>query len=188
MWWKGQRRWRSLTAAAWKSSVHRWPIGRASLADFTAQLRLNNHTLKRALTDPSIFSGVGNAYSDEILFRAKLSPFRQTQRLTRDEERRLYAASVDTLVSWTERLRTEVGDGFPDKVTAFRPEMAVHGKYRSPCPVCEAPIQRIVYAENESNYCAKCQTGGRVLADRALSRLLKQNWPRTLEELEGKLG
>lgn len=160
----------------------------ASLADFTAQLRLNNHTLKRALTDPSIFSGVGNAYSDEILFRAKLSPFRQTQRLTRDEERRLYAASVDTLVSWTERLRTEVGDGFPDKVTAFRPEMAVHGKYRSPCPVCEAPIQRIVYAENESNYCAKCQTGGRVLADRALSRLLKQNWPRTLEELEGKLG
>lgn len=156
----------------------------ASAEEFADRLRAANHTLKRALTDPNILSGIGNAYSDEILFHAQLSPFRQTQQLSESEMARLHDVCVATLTEWTERLRAEVGGKFPDKVTAFRPEMAVHGKFKSPCPVCSSPIQRIVYAENEANYCAKCQTGGRLLADRALSRLLKKNWPKTLEALE----
>ena len=156
----------------------------ATRAAFAARLRAENHTVKRALTDPTLFDGIGNAYSDEILHRAKLSPFRQTGAMTDDEIATLHAATIATLVEWTDRFRAEIGDGFPDKVTAFRPEMAVHGKFGQPCPTCGAPVQRIVYAENEANYCAVCQTGGKLLADRALSRLLKQDWPRTLEELE----
>jgi len=143
-----------------------------------------NHTLKRALTDPRILSGIGNAYSDEILHAARLSPFKQTQSLSDDEHARLFTAVRETLAAWTERLRGQVGEGFPEKVTAFREGMAVHGRYREPCPACGAPVQRIRYASNECNYCARCQTGGRLLADRALSRLLKQNWPRTLDDLE----
>jgi formamidopyrimidine-DNA glycosylase len=154
---------------------------------FAAAMTRENHTLKRALTDQRILSGIGNAYSDEILHRARLSPFKLTQSLPPDEMARLHAATLAILDEWTDRLRAEVGDGFPDKVTAFRPEMAVHGKYREPCPVCGKPVQRIRYADNEANYCAECQTGGRLLADRSLSRLLKQNWPRTLEELEERL-
>jgi formamidopyrimidine-DNA glycosylase len=156
----------------------------AGLAEFAARLRAENHTVKRSLTDPTLFDGIGNAYSDEILHRAKLSPFRQTGAMTDAEIATLHAAAIATLDEWTARLRAEVGDGFPDKVTAFRPEMAVHGKFGEPCPTCGAPVQRIVYAENEANYCAECQTAGKLLADRALSRLLKQDWPRTLEELE----
>ncbi|MGI9305340.1 MAG: Fpg/Nei family DNA glycosylase [Gammaproteobacteria bacterium] len=152
--------------------------------EFRTALLQENHTLKRALTDQRIISGIGNAYSDEILHRAQLSPFKQTQTLDAEEFARLHSATIDTLNEWIERLRAEVGDGFPDKVTAFHAEMAVHGRYKKPCPVCGAPVQRIVYAANEANYCARCQTGGKVLADRALSRLLKSNWPRTLEELE----
>ena len=136
-------------------------------------------------TDPRVLSGIGNAYSDEILHAARLSPFKQTRSLSDAELRRLYVATRETLDDWTRRLRAEVGEGFPEKVTAFRKGMAVHGRYRQPCPVCGAPVQRIVYASNEANYCPGCQTGGKVLADRALSRLLKANWPRTLEELEG---
>ena len=151
---------------------------------FGAALVRYNHTLKRAMTDQRIFSGIGNAYSDEILHRAKLSPFKLSTKLSADEIARLHAATLETLELWTQRLRDEVGDGFPDKVTAFRDEMAVHGKYRNPCPVCEAPIQRIRYADNEANYCPGCQTGGRLLADRSLSRLLKKDWPRRLEDLE----
>ena len=158
----------------------------ASLAAFHSVLDSRNHTLKRALTDPRLFSGIGNAYSDEILFRARLSPFRQTHQLNDEETERLYNAVRTVLTDWIGMLRTEAGGGFPAKVTAFRPEMAVHGRYRQPCPSCGAPVQRIVYAENEANYCARCQTGGRLLADRALSRLLKGDWPRTIEELEGK--
>jgi formamidopyrimidine-DNA glycosylase len=156
----------------------------SDLAAFRMALASENHTLKRALTDPRLFSGIGNAYSDEILHRARLSPAKLTRRLTAGEVEILHAATLDTLRGWTERLRAEVGDGFPEKVTAFRPGMAVHGRYREPCPECSAPIQRIVYAENEANYCARCQTGGKLLADRALSRLLKEDWPRTLDELE----
>ncbi|MGB3563671.1 MAG: DNA-formamidopyrimidine glycosylase family protein [Thermoanaerobaculia bacterium] len=159
----------------------------ADLARFSAVLERENHTLKRTLTDPRLFSGIGNAYSDEILHRASLSPFKQTHQLSGGEKERLYAASREVLTSWTERLLAETGDGFPQKVTAFRPEMAVHGKYGQSCPVCEAPIQRIVYAQNEANYCPGCQTGGKILADRALSRLLNADWPRTLEELERRL-
>jgi formamidopyrimidine-DNA glycosylase len=151
---------------------------------FAERLRSRNHTLKRALTDPRLFSGIGNAYSDEILHRAQLSPFKQTQRLADDDVARLYRAARDVLGEWVDRLRAEVGEGFPERVTAFRPEMAVHGRYERPCPVCGAPVQRIRYAGNEANYCAACQTGGKLLADRALSRLLKDDWPRTLEELE----
>ncbi len=151
---------------------------------FRQRLRAESHTLKRSLTDPRLFSGIGNAYSDEILHRARLSPVKLTGRLNDAEVSRLYAATRETLVDWTERLRAEVGDGFPDKVTAFRKGMAVHGRFKKPCPDCGAPIQRIRYAENETNYCAPCQTGGKLLADRALSRLLKKDWPRTLEELE----
>jgi formamidopyrimidine-DNA glycosylase len=157
------------------------------LDEFTARLRSRSHTLKRALTDPRLFSGIGNAYSDEILHRARLSPFKLTGKIGDDEVESLFAAARQTLAEWTDRLAAETGDGFPEKVTAFRGDMAVHGRYRQPCPVCDAPVQRIVYAQNEANYCAGCQTGGRILADRALSRLLKDDWPRTLEELEEKL-
>ncbi len=155
---------------------------------FAEALRRENHTLKRCLTDPRLFSGIGNAYSDEILHRAELSPFKQSTRITDEECERLYAAVQSTLRDWLDRLRAECGDGFPEKVTAFRPEMAVHGRYREPCPRCGAPVQRIVYAENEANYCATCQTGGKLLADRALSRLLRGDWPKTLEELERRRG
>jgi formamidopyrimidine-DNA glycosylase len=156
----------------------------ASLDAFGAALRESNHTLKRSLTDPHIFSGIGNAYSDEILHRAQLSPIAMTQKLTGDEVRRLYEATRATLLEWTDRLRAESGSEFPEKVTAFRPEMAVHGRFGLPCPRCGAKVQRIRYASNETNYCAVCQTGGRLLADRALSRLLHEDWPRTLDELE----
>jgi len=143
-----------------------------------------NHTLKRSLTDPRLFSGIGNAYSDEILHRARLSPVKLSQRMGDEEIERLYTATREVLQEWYERLRAEVGEGFPEKVTAFHPEMAVHGRYREPCPVCEAPVQRIVRGDHETNYCPVCQNEGRVLADRALSKLLKKDWPRTLEELE----
>jgi formamidopyrimidine-DNA glycosylase len=156
----------------------------ADQAAFRAALGRENHTLKRALTDPGIFSGIGNAYSDEILHRAKLSPVKQTRQLTAEETGRLFEAARATLMDWCERLRKEASGGFPEGVTAFRQGMAVHGRYGQPCPVCGSPVQRIVFAENATNYCAVCQTGGRLLADRALSRLLKQDWPRTLEELE----
>ncbi len=155
-----------------------------SLDAFAAALRSSNHTLKRSLTDPHIFSGIGNAYSDEILHRAQLSPIAMTQKLTDDEVGRLYVATRATLVEWTDRLRAESHGEFPEKVTAFRPEMAVHGRYRQPCPRCGSKVQRIRYASSETNYCATCQTGGRLLADRALSRLMHEDWPRTLEELE----
>jgi formamidopyrimidine-DNA glycosylase len=151
---------------------------------FARALRQDNHTLKRALTDPHLFSGIGNAYSDEILHAARLSPFKQTGSLSEDELRRLYDATRKTLTHWIERLQQEAGDAFPKKVTAFREGMAVHGRYREPCPDCGGPVQRIVYAANEANYCPNCQTGGRLLADRALSRLLREDWPRTLDELE----
>ncbi len=156
----------------------------AGLADFRAALTRENHTLKRALTDPRLFSGIGNAYSDEILHRARLSPLALTRRLAELEVERLFAAARQTLTEWTERLRQEVGEGFPEKVTAFREGMAVHGRFRRPCPACGTAVQRIVYAENETNYCPRCQTGGKVLADRSLSRLLKDDWPRSVEELE----
>ncbi|HYY60619.1 MAG TPA: DNA-formamidopyrimidine glycosylase family protein [Burkholderiales bacterium] len=153
-------------------------------AEFATRLRRENHTLKRALTDPRLFAGIGNAYSDEILHRAKLSPIAMSAKLADEELARLYAATRETLADWTARLRAEAAGGFPEKVTAFRDGMAVHGRYGKPCPVCGAPVQRIVFAENETNYCARCQTGGKILADRALSRLLKKSWPRTLDELE----
>ena len=157
-------------------------------AAFRAALRRENHTLKRALTDPRILSGIGNAYSDEILHAARLSPFAQTSSLDDATLDRLYNATRATLTGWIERLRLETGDAFPEKVTAFRDGMAVHGRYRHPCPVCGSPVQRIRYAANEANYCAACQTGGRVLADRSLSRLLRDDWPRSLEEWEVKVG
>jgi formamidopyrimidine-DNA glycosylase len=155
-----------------------------SLEQFREALTRENHTLKRSLTDPGLFSGIGNAYSDEILHRARLSPIRLTQQMTEKEIETLYHAIRDSLSGWIERLRKERNGRFPEKVTALRPDMAVHGKYRKPCPVCGSPVQRIVHAENETNYCAKCQTGGKLLADRSLSRLLKEDWPRSLEELE----
>jgi len=151
--------------------------------EFAARLKADRHTLKRALTDPHLFSGIGNAYSDEILHRAKLSPFAQTSSLSDEDVKRLYDATRATLAEWTEHLRREAGADFPEKVTAFREGMAVHGRFRKPCPVCGSPVQRIVYAENETNYCARCQTGGKILADRALSRLLKASWPRSIDEL-----
>ena len=154
------------------------------LDDFATRARLENHTLKRTLTDPRLFAGIGNAYSDEILHRAKLSPVKQTKTLTGEELSRLFEATRSVLTEWRERLKAEVGDDWPEKVTAFRPEMAVHGKHKQPCPVCGSPVQRIVHADNETNYCARCQTGGKLLADRSLSRLLKEDWPATLEELE----
>jgi formamidopyrimidine-DNA glycosylase len=156
----------------------------ADLESFKARLTQENHTLKRALTDPHFFSGIGNAYSDEILHAAKLSPLKLTKRLDDSEVRRLYDATRGTLLFWSEKLRTQAREGFPEKVTAFREEMSVHGRYGKPCPKCGTPIQRIVYAENEANYCPRCQTSGRLLADRALSRLLKEDWPRSLEDLE----
>ena len=155
-----------------------------STRQFAEAIRRRNHTLKRALTSPAILSGIGHAYSDEILWEAGLSPVKTTSRLTDEEAGRLHEAAIAVLSSWTERLAAETGDGWPTRVTAFRPEMAVHGKYGSPCPRCGAAVQRIVYASNETNYCAACQTGGKLLADRSLSRLLKKDWPRTLEELE----
>ena len=156
----------------------------ADLADFRTALARERHTLKRALTDPRLLAGIGNAYADEILHRARLSPVRMTDALTLEEMARLFEATRNTLSDWIERLRAEAGGDFPEGVTAFRPGMAVHGRFGQPCPNCGAPVQRIVHAENETNYCAGCQTGGRLLADRALSRLLRQDWPRTLEELE----
>jgi formamidopyrimidine-DNA glycosylase len=156
----------------------------ADLPAFRARLLEERHTLKRALADPRLFSGIGNAYSDEILHRAQLSPVAMTQALNEAEIARLYDATRCVLEGWTEHLRRAAGGGFPEKVTAFREGMAVHGRYGQPCPVCGSPVQRIVYAENETNYCARCQTGGKVLADRALSRLLKSSWPRNIDELE----
>jgi formamidopyrimidine-DNA glycosylase len=155
----------------------------ADLLSFAVRLKSENHTLKRALTDPHLFSGIGNAYSDEILHRARLSPIAMTRSLGDEEVQRLHAATQAVLIEWTARLREQAAAGFPENVTAFRPEMAVHGRHGQPCPVCGAPVQRIVYAENETNYCARCQTGGKVLADRALSRLLHKSWPRSIDEL-----
>jgi formamidopyrimidine-DNA glycosylase len=150
---------------------------------FAERLRRENHTLKRSFTDPRLFSGIGNAYSDEIFHRARISPIKLTSRLTDDEVARLFLATREVLIEWTDRLRKEAGGEFPAKVTAFHDEMAVHGRYGKPCPVCGAPVQRIRYASNETNYCARCQTDGKLLADRALSRLLKQDWPRSIDEL-----
>jgi formamidopyrimidine-DNA glycosylase len=156
----------------------------SSFDTFAAALRRENHTLKRALTDPHILSGIGNAYSDEILHAARLSPFKQTQTIDDAQLRQLYEATRRVLTDWTERLVAETGDAFPEKVTAFREGMVVHGRYGQPCPVCHTPVQRVVYAANEANYCATCQTDGRLLADRSLSRLLREDWPKTLEDLE----
>jgi formamidopyrimidine-DNA glycosylase len=156
----------------------------ADQADFSERLTSENHTLKRTLTDPRLFSGIGNAYSDEILHRARLSPLALTSRLTAEEIATLYQATRATLQDWIDRLSRETGEAFPEKVTAFREGMAVHGRYGEPCPVCGSPVQRIRYADNETNYCARCQTGGRLLADRALSRLLKKDWPRSIDEVE----
>lgn len=156
----------------------------ATTEEFAEAIRSENRTLKRALTDPRIFSGIGNAYSDEILWQARLSPVKRTSQLIEEEVTILHDAVVSSLIEWTEKLREEVGEGWPSKVTAFRDDMAVHGKYREPCPRCGSPVQRIVYASNETNYCPTCQTGGKLLADRSLSRLLKEDWPKTLEELE----
>ncbi len=163
-------------------------ILQADLPVFTSALTRENHTVKRALTDPRLFSGIGNAYSDEILFRARMSPASLTRHLSPDRIKTLYEAAQSTLTEWIDRLRKEAGPAFPEKVTAFHPEMAVHGRYKKPCPACGSPIQRIRYAENESNYCAACQTEGRLLADRGLSRLLGKDWPNTLEELEKRYG
>lgn len=157
----------------------------ASVEELAERLRSENHTLKRALTDPHLFSGIGNAYSDEILHHAQMSPVRLTQKLSDEEIAKLHASMKTVLVEWTERLRKEAGD-FPENVTAFREEMAVHGKYGKPCPRCATPVQRIRYADNEMNYCPKCQTDGKLLADRSLSRLMRGDWPKTLEELEAK--
>ena len=155
----------------------------ASVDAFAERLLSENHTLKRALTDPRLFSGIGNAYSDEILHRARLSPLLLTSKMDHQQVERLHDATLDVLREWTERLRAETGDGFPEEVTAFREGMAVHGRYGQPCPVCGSPVQRIRYATNETNYCARCQTGGKILADRALSRLLKSSWPKHIDEL-----
>jgi formamidopyrimidine-DNA glycosylase len=156
----------------------------ADLGDFAARLRIENHTVKRSLTDPRLFSGIGNSYSDEILHRAKMSPLTLTSKLTDEQIAGLFEATKATLIDWTDRLRADVGDAFPEKVTAFREGMAVHGRYKLPCPVCGTPVQRIRYADNETNYCARCQTNGRLLADRGMSRLLKQDWPRSIDEID----
>jgi formamidopyrimidine-DNA glycosylase len=156
----------------------------ADAAAFAARLRSENHTVKRALTDPHMFSGIGNAYSDEILHAARMSPLKLTSALTDEETAALFEATRTVLIDWQHRLRDETGEDFPEKVTAFRPGMAVHGRFGQPCPVCGSPIQRIVYARNEANYCSRCQTGGRLLSDRSLARLLRQDWPKTLDELE----
>ena len=185
----GSKRRASLHVAAGEEALRAFDRGGLEVlesdeAAFAERLRSESHTLKRALTDPRLFSGIGNAYSDEILHRARLSPMALTRKLPDEDVARLYAAVRDVLREWTARLLAEVGDGFPEKVTAFHDGMAVHGRYRLPCPDCGAPVQRIRYAENETNYCARCQTGGRLLADRALSRLLREDWPRSIDELE----
>jgi formamidopyrimidine-DNA glycosylase len=185
----GSRRQASLHLVAGEARLAALDPGGLEVLDsdlpvFAGRLTRTNHTLKRALTDPHIFSGIGNAYSDEILHAAQLSPLKLTNSLSDEEIARLHGAAVRTLGAWIARLREEAGGDFPDKVTAFRDGMAVHGRYREPCPVCGAPVQRIVYARNEANYCARCQTGGRLLSDRALARLLRDDWPRTLEDME----
>jgi formamidopyrimidine-DNA glycosylase len=185
----GSKKRASLHLVAGEEGLQRLNPGGLEVFDtdldhFIKALQKTNHTLKRALTDPRILSGIGNAYSDEILFEAQLSPFAQTQKLTPAEFERLFSAVRKSLTDWVERFRTELNGRFPEKVTAFRPDMAVHGKYKEPCKRCGTPIQRIRYADNETNYCPQCQTGGKLLADRGLSRLLKNDWPRTLEELE----
>jgi formamidopyrimidine-DNA glycosylase len=185
----GSTRRASLHVVRGQAALHAFDPGglevlEADLPAFREALTRRNHTLKRALTDPRLLSGIGNAYSDEILHRARLSPLRLTQQLSDDEFDTLLQAARGILTEWTDRLRRQAGRDFPEKVTAFRDEMAVHGRYRKPCPDCGSPVQRIVYAENETNYCARCQTGGRLLADRAVSRLLREDWPRTLNELE----
>jgi len=189
----GTKRRASLHAVAGREGLT--PFARGGLepltctaAEFAARLRAENHTLKRSLTDPRLFSGIGNAFSDEILHRAKLSPLRLTSKLTDEETKRLWEATQGLLGEWTRRLVAAAREEFPDQVTAFRPEFSVHGKYREPCPVCQTPVQRIRYADNETNYCPQCQTEGRLLADRALSRLLKEDWPRSLDELDERLG
>jgi formamidopyrimidine-DNA glycosylase len=185
----GSKKRASLHVAAGEAGIHSLDPGGLEVLDatfgtFSERLRSANHTLKRALTDPRLFSGIGNAYSDEILHRAKLSPVALTQKMPVADITALFEATRQTLLDWTDRLRAEASGEFPEKVTAFREGMAVHGRYGKPCPRCGAPVQRIRYADNETNYCVKCQTGGRLLADRSLSRLLRQDWPRTLEELE----
>jgi formamidopyrimidine-DNA glycosylase len=185
----GSKKRASLHLVKGESELRRFDRGAlevldAGLSDFRRVLTSENHTVKRSMTDPRLFSGIGNAYSDEILHRARLSPMKWTRNLGETEISALYDATRAVMTEWVERLRQETGAEFPSKVTAFRPEMAVHGKYREPCPACGSPVQRIVYAENECNYCAKCQTGGKLLADRAMSRLLREDWPRTLEEWE----
>jgi formamidopyrimidine-DNA glycosylase len=185
----GTRKQASLHVVRGAASVEAMDPGGADVFAMTPEafavaLTAENHTLKRVLTDPRVFSGIGNAYSDEILHAARLSPAKLTRSLTPEETAQLLAATRDVLAAWTARLQEETGDSFPEKVTAFRREMAVHGKYGQPCPRCGSPVQRIVYARNESNYCAACQTGGRLLADRALSRLLREDWPKTLDALE----
>jgi formamidopyrimidine-DNA glycosylase len=185
----GSKKRASLHAVAGAAALaahqrHGLELLEADEAAFRRALRRENHTLKRALTDPRVFSGIGNAYSDEILHRARLSPLQWTSRLSDDEISRLFEAARAVLQEWIQRLRAEAGDGFPEKVTAFRPGLAVHGRFNQPCPVCGARVQRIRYADNETNYCPRCQTGGKLLADRSLSRLLKDDWPRTIEELE----
>ncbi len=156
----------------------------ATLAEFRDQLRASNHTIKRALMDPKMIDGIGNAYSDEILHDAKLSPFQWTRNLSEEDIERLFASARHLLSTWVERLVMQTGESFPERVTAFRPEMSVHGRFGKPCPVCQAPVQRIRYSERECNYCARCQTNGRILADRSLSRLLRDDWPKTLDEWE----
>jgi formamidopyrimidine-DNA glycosylase len=189
----GSQKRASLHLAAGKDGLRELDPGglevlECSLEEFAAELRLENHTLKRSLTDPRWFSGIGNAYSDEILWAAKMSPTTLTQKMKDEDVARLFEATRATLTEWVSRLRADAGDGFPEKVTAFRAEMAAHGKYKQACPRCGSAIQRIAYASNETNYCATCQTGGKLLADRAFSRLLREDWPRTLEELEMKMG
>jgi formamidopyrimidine-DNA glycosylase len=185
----GTKRRASIHLVAGKEGLRQFERGglevlEADLAGFRERLTSENHTLKRSLTDPRLFSGIGNAYSDEILHRARLSPLAHTSRLTEDEIATLYQATRTTLQDWIDRLSRETGEAFPEKVTAFREGMAVHGRFGKPCPDCGSPVQRIRYADNETNYCARCQTGGRLLADRALSRLLKKDWPRSIDEVE----
>jgi formamidopyrimidine-DNA glycosylase len=185
----GTKRRASIYLVKGEESLHQFDRGglevlEADSASFATRLRSESHTLKRALTDPRLFSGIGNAYSDEILHLARLSPLARTGKLTDEEVNRLYHATRATLEHWITKLREEEGEKFPDKVTAFREGMAVHGRYKLPCPVCGTPVQRIRYADNETNYCARCQTGGRLLADRAMSRLLKEDWPRSIDDLE----